>query len=789
VTVDDKGNVTIKYPDGSKDTIKGGDLVRPEKDADKYDSKGPKNPDDRVPVKDPEHLTDGDKDKVTDEVGKVNSDLPKGTEVTVDDKGNATIKYPDGSKDTIKGGDLVRREKDADKYDSKGPKNPDDRVPVKDPEHLTDGDKDKVTDEDGKVNSDLPKGTEVTVDDKGNATIKYPDGSKDTIKGGDLVRPEKDADKYDSKGPKNPDDRVPVKDPEHLTDGDKDKVTDEVGKVNSDLPKGTEVTVDDKGNVTIKYPDGSKDTIKGGDLVRPEKDDDKYDPKGPKNPDDRVPVKDPEHLTDGDKDKVTDEDGKVNSDLPKGTEVTVDDKGNATIKYPDGSKDTIKGGDLVRPEKDADKYDSKGPKNPDDRVPVKDPEHLTDGDKDKVTDEVGKVNSDLPKGTEVTVDDKGNATIKYPDGSKDTIKGGDLVRPEKDDDKYDTKGPKNPDDRVPVKDPEHLTDGDKDKVTDEDGKVNSDLPKGTEVTEDDKGNATIKYPDGSKDTIKGGDLVRPEKDADKYDSKGPKNPDDRVPVKDPEHLTDGDKDKVTDEDGKVNSDLPKGTEVTEDDKGNATIKYPDGSKDTIKGGDLVRPEKDADKYDSKGPKNPDDRVPVKDPEHLTDGDKDKVTDEVGKVNSDLPKGTEVTVDDKGNATIKYPDGSKDTIKGGDLVRPEKDADKYDSKGPKNPDDRVPVKDPEHLTDGDKDKVTDEVGKVNSDLPKSTEVTVDDKGNVTIKYPDGSKDTIKGGDLVRPEKDADKYDPKGPKNPDDRVPVKDPEHLTDGDKDKVTDEVG
>ncbi|MBL1069796.1 LEA family epithelial adhesin, partial [Ligilactobacillus salivarius] len=182
--------------------------------------------------------------------------------------------------------------------------------------------------------------------------------------------------------------------------------------------------------------------------------------------------------------------------------------------------------------------------------------------------------------------------------------------------------------------------------------------------------------------------------------------------------------------------------------------FPDGSTTTTTVSVTVEPNQ-SDKNDPKGPENPDDRVPVKDPEHLTDGDKNKVKGEVGKVNPNLPKGTEVTVDDKGNTTIKYPDGSKDTIKGGDLVRPENDADKNDPKGPENPDDRVPVKDPEHLTDGDKNKVKGEVGKVNPNLPKGTEVTVDDKGNTTIKYPDGSKDTIKGGDLVRPEKDADK----------------------------------
>ncbi|MBI1692980.1 rib/alpha/Esp surface antigen, partial [Lactobacillus crispatus] len=182
----------------------------------------------------------------------------------------------------------------------------------------------------------------------------------------------------------------------------------------------TSTTGNRTGVVETTFSDGSTTRTTVTVKVQPNQSD-KYDPHGPENSDDRVPVKDPEHLTKGDEDKVKGEVGKVNSDLPKGTEVEVDDKGNATIKYPDKSTDTISGGDLVRQEKDKDKYDPKGPKNPDDRVPVKDPEHLTKGDEDKVKGEVGKVNSDLPKGTEVEVDDKGNATIKYPDKSTDTI--------------------------------------------------------------------------------------------------------------------------------------------------------------------------------------------------------------------------------------------------------------------------------------------------------------------------------------------------------------------------------
>ncbi|MCZ3643166.1 Rib/alpha-like domain-containing protein [Lactobacillus crispatus] len=592
---------------------------------------------------------------------------PPDTSTTGNRTGVVETTFPDGS--TTRTTVTVKvQPNQSDKYDPHGPENPDDRVPVKNPDHLTGGDKDNVKGEVGTVNPDLPKDTEVTVDDKGNATIIYSDGSKDKIPGGDLVRPENDADKNDPKGPKNPDDRVPVKDPDHLTDGDKDKVKDEIGKENPDLP-GT-IDVDDKGNATITYPDGSKDTIPGGDLVRQE-DKDKYDPKGPKSPDDRVPVKDPDHLTDGDKDKVKGEVGTVNPDLPKGTEVTVGDDGTATIKYPDGSKDKIPGGDLVRPENDADKYDPKGPKNPDDRVPVKDPEHLTKDDKDKVKDEVGKVNPDLP-GT-IDVDDKGNATITYPDGSKDTIPGGDLVRPEND---ADNITPNIPGDKVTVKDPSHLTDDEKNQVKNNVDNANKDkFPAGTVITVGDDGTATITYPDTSTDTIPGDKLVKGE---DSGSTSGqtdagnitPNIPGDKVTVKDPSHLTDDEKNQVKNNVDNANKDkFPAGTEVTVGDDGTATINYPDGSQDTIPGDQLVQGQKgDTTDAGNITPTIPGGKVTVKDPSHLTDDEKNQVKDNVDNANKDkFPAGTVITVGDDGTTTVTYPDGSKDVIAGTDLV--------------------------------------------------------------------------------------------------------------------------
>ena len=414
------GVVKTTFPDGSTTTTTVSVTVEPNQ-SDKYDPKGPKNPDDRVPVKDPDHLTGGDEDKVKDEVGKVNPDLPKGTEVEVDDKGNATITYPDGSKDTIPGSDLVRQSKDADKIT---PKVPDTKVPVADLSHLTEDEKDQVKTNVTDANKDnFPDGSQVTVGDDGTATVTYPDGSKDTIPGSDLVRPTKDKDNYDPQGPKNPDDRVPVKDQDHLTDGEKNDVKDEIGKENPDLPKGTEVEVDDKGNATITYPDGSKDTIPGSDLVRQSKDADKITPKVP---DTKVPVADPSHLTDNEKDQVKTNVTDANKDnLPSGSQITVGNDGTTTVTYPDGSKDTIPGSDLVRQSTDADKTT---PSVPETKVPVADPSHLTDSEKDQVKTNVTDANKDnLPSGSQITVGNDGTTTVTYPDGSKDTIPGSQLV--------------------------------------------------------------------------------------------------------------------------------------------------------------------------------------------------------------------------------------------------------------------------------------------------------------------------------------------------------------------------
>ena len=478
--------IDVKDADGNETTLPEGSTVKWTKDKEPDFSQAGKDVTGEVTVTYPDHTQS---DSVT---------------VTVHVNGESD-KYKVAPKDNV----IVPRGKQVDPESTVVAQTPDGK-----PTSFPDGTKHKwVTAPD----------TSTTGNRTGVVETTFPDGSTTRTTVTVKVQPNQ-SDKYDPHGPENPDDRVPVKDPEHLTDGDKDNVKGEVGKVNPDLPNGTEVEVDDKGNATIKYPDGSKDTIKGGDLVRPEKDADRHDPHGPENPDDRVPVKDPAHLTKGDEDNVKGEVGKVNPDLPNGTEVEVDDKGNTTIKYPDGSKDTIPGDKLVKGEDsgsttDADKIT---PTVPGDKVTVKDPSHLTDDEKNQVKNNVDNANKDkFPDGTVVKVGDDGTATVTYPDGSQDTIPGDQLVQGQKGDTTDAGKiTPTVSGDKVTVKDPSHLTDDEKNQVKKnvEDANKGS-FPAGTVITVGDDGTTTVTYPDGSKDVIAGTDLVIAAKGEDVLGSK------------------------------------------------------------------------------------------------------------------------------------------------------------------------------------------------------------------------------------------------------------------------------
>ncbi|WP_260263547.1 LPXTG cell wall anchor domain-containing protein, partial [Lactobacillus crispatus] len=232
----------------------------------------PNVPGDKVTVKDPSHLTDDEKNQVKNNVDNANKDkFPAGTEVTVGDDGKATVTYPDGSKDTIPGDQLVQGQKgDTTDAGNITPTIPGGKVTVKDPSHLTDDEKNQVKNNVDNANKDkFPDGTKVTVGDDGTTTVTYPDGSKDTIPGDQLVQGQKgDTTDAGNITPTIPGDKVTVKDPSHLTDDEKNQVKKNVEDANKgSFSAGTVITVGDDGTTTVTYPDGSKDVIAGTDLI------------------------------------------------------------------------------------------------------------------------------------------------------------------------------------------------------------------------------------------------------------------------------------------------------------------------------------------------------------------------------------------------------------------------------------------------------------------------------------------------------------------------------------------
>ena len=296
---------------------------------------------------------------------------------------------------------------------------------------------DNVTNKD-----DLPEGTTIkdvtpegTIDTNtpgdytGKVEVTYPDGSKETVDVPvtvtDTTAPEKDSDKYE-----------PTVSKEEVNKGGKVDLTDNVTNLDK-LPEGTKVedvtpegAIDTEthgdytGKIKVTYPDGSSEekevpvTVK--DTTTPaEKDADKYEPTVKK-----------EEVEKGGKVDLTDnvtnldklpEGTKVEDVTPEGTidtNVPGDYKGKIKVTYPDGSSEekevpvTVK--DTTPTKTDAEKYPAQDPN----KTEVEDKNKLTPDEKDKVEEEVKKAN---PEAKDVTVDDKGNAELTYPDGSKNTI--------------------------------------------------------------------------------------------------------------------------------------------------------------------------------------------------------------------------------------------------------------------------------------------------------------------------------------------------------------------------------
>ena len=380
------GSLHVAYPDGSSKDVPV--TVNVKSNADQYTPAVP----DKTKVDDPTKLTNDEKKTIEDKIVEANKDkFPEGTDVTVDNDGTATITYPDKSVDTIPGNKLVEE-----KTDTPTPTEKTVNVVFKGVDKKYDGKPAEVTvtitDQDGKdVDVTLEAGKDYTITkqsaakarmllatakpltdaptevgtyhvalteagkqklkDAGYTTVNETPADF-TISPADTPTPTPDTKTDDEKyDPIIPGDKVKVDDPTKLTDGEKEDVVKAVEDANKDkdgnstLPDETKITVSDNGDVTVTYPDGSKDTIPGDKVVEGKTDADKTDVTVPGT---KVEVGDPTKLTDAEKDQVKTNVERANqNNFPAGTVVTVADDGTATITYPDGSVDQISAADLI----------------------------------------------------------------------------------------------------------------------------------------------------------------------------------------------------------------------------------------------------------------------------------------------------------------------------------------------------------------------------------------------------------------------------------------------------------
>ena len=412
-------------------------------------------PKEKVKVTDINHLTNEEKDAVKKAIVAANPQLEE-SEVYVDDQGN--VASPKGYLE-------------AEKVVTQALNKPATPVVVADPNHLSDAEKEAVKKAVADANPGLIK-DDITVDDKGNVTTK----NGDKLLAKDVVTP----------ALKKPTTPVVVENPASLTDKEKENIKDAVVAENPGLNKG-DVKVDNQGNVETPKGNLPKEDVVTTPLNKPNK---------------LVEVENPNSLTVKEKEAVKEAVVNANPGLDK-KDIKVDDQGN--VETPKGNLSA----------KDVVTSTLKKPTTP---VEVVNPAKLTDQEKAKVVEEIIKNNPGLTD-KDIKVDDQGN--VETPKGN---LPSEDVVTPA-------LKKPTKP---VEVKDPNNLTDKEKEDVKKAVIEANKDANgqptlNGDQVTVNNDGSVTT-----PKGNLQSGDVVTP----------ALKKPTKPVEVKDPNNLTDKEKEDV-----------------------------------------------------------------------------------------------------------------------------------------------------------------------------------------------------------------------------------------------------
>ena len=471
-------------------------------------------------------------------------------------------------------------------------------------------------------------------------------------------------------------------------------------------PSTTTGPGDKAGSVTVTYPDDSKDTVNVTVNVRAQKDE--YTPTAIAQEVDNGHVPDPETSVN-------------KTGLPDGTTVTwkttpdVSTPGShpgvALVHYPDGTEDEVEVPVTVKKQSDTFTPTAKEPNQTVRHNEVPDPEKSIN-------------TNDLPAGTKYSWSEQpdtskpgsktGKVLITYPDKSTEEVTVTVNVTPQKDE-------------YTPTGIPQEVDNG---HVPDPETSVNkTGLPEGTTVTWKTRpdvstpgshpGVALVHYPDGTEDEVEVPVTVKKQSDTFNPTAKEPNQTVRHNEVPDPEKSIN-------------TNDLPAGTKYSWSEQpdtskpgsktGKVLITYPDKSTEEVPVTVEVTPQKDDYDPQPKAQTVEHAQVPLA---------KDSVDNA-----KDLPEGTTFEWKDgnipdtskhgekKGVVTVTYPDKSTEDVEVTINVNPEDFT-------PVVPKGKVPVKDPDNLTQEEQDKVKENVKKANP----GKDITVDSKGNVTITDPE------------------------------------------------------